>query len=76
MSAGGDHERSENSLAQPDLPFESAWSNLEAECAAAGVEIVDSDAVRAYLRIHPDTIAVTGQICARQPVENSASRRR
>ncbi|HEX3315438.1 MAG TPA: hypothetical protein VHR72_11130 [Gemmataceae bacterium] len=48
---------------EPELPFESAWSHLECDCAAAGVEIVGAETVRAYLQEHPDTIDVTGQVC-------------
>jgi hypothetical protein len=51
-------------VAEPDLPFESAWSDLESECAAADVEIVDAEKIRSYLSDHLDTVAVTGQVCA------------
>jgi hypothetical protein len=54
----------QKTLAQPDNEFESLWTMLRSECAAADVEIVDADAVRAYLRIHPDMIAVTGRLCS------------
>jgi hypothetical protein len=54
----------QKAVAEPDLAFETAWSNLESECAAAEVKILDSDAVRSYMRIHPDMIALTGRLCS------------
>jgi hypothetical protein len=54
----------QKTLAQPDNEFESLWAMLQSECEEADVEIVDSDAVRAYLRIHPDMMAGTGRLCS------------
>jgi hypothetical protein len=51
-------------VVESDLAFETAWSQLESECAAAGVEIVGAEKVRSYLQDHSDMFTVTGQICS------------
>jgi hypothetical protein len=60
---------------EAEPPFESAWVHLEAECAAAGVAIVDNEKARSYLQKHSDTIDVTARVCiaARQEFGQDAS---